>query len=357
MRIDKLDGLRGFCSLMVVFYHYPQSFLPDFIFSNFFIRESWSFVDFFFVLSGFVISYNYSTLSNFIHFWLYLKKRLIRLYPLLFFTTITFLLFKVFSDNFFPELVSSPKTVRLYLLDTCNTLMMLNSTPVFGEASKYLGMNHPSWSVSAEFISYVVFGLSSLFLFNKKNLFSFVIICLCLVVYVVKEQFYFSNYTWFFLRGIIGFNIGCIVYWLFTVKFSIKNNLELILPILIVSMSYFFYNYEFSFKGVVNLILRPLFFGFVILVLLKTNHYFSKFLESKPLKFLGKISYSIYLNHILLLLVLPRIIFKFFGIPQSVFSEFLVLSLTILFVILYSTITYVYIESAFGKLLKKWFKV
>ena len=85
MRIHKLDGLRGFCSLMVVFYHYPQSFLPDFIFRNFFIRESWSFVDFFFVLSGFVISYNYSTLSNPNDFWLYIKKRIIRLYPLLFF--------------------------------------------------------------------------------------------------------------------------------------------------------------------------------------------------------------------------------------------------------------------------------
>ena len=357
MRIDKLDGLRGFCSLMVVFYHYPQPFLPDFIFSNFFIRESWCFVDFFFVLSGFVISYNYSTLSNINDFWLYIKKRFIRLYPLLFFTTIVFLFFKVFSDHFFTELVSSPKSIKLYLLDTCNTLLMLNSTPAFGELSKYLGMNHPSWSVSAEFISYVLFGLSSLFFFNKKNLFSFITICLCIAVYVVKEQFAFSNYTWFFIRGIIGFNIGCIVFWFFTKKFSVKNNLELILPILILSVSYFFYNYEFSLKGVVNLIFRPLFFGFVILVLLKTNHYFSKFLESKPLKFLGKISYSIYLNHILLLLILPRITFKFFGLPQSFFSEFLVLSLTILFVILYSTLTYAYIESDFGKALKKWFKV
>lgn len=357
MRIDKLDGLRGFCSLMVVFYHYPQSFLPDFIFSNFFIRQSWSFVDFFFVLSGFVISYNYSTLSNTNDFWLYIKKRLIRLYPLLFFTTIVFLLFKVFSDNFFPELVISPKSIKFYLFDTCNTLLMLNSTPFFGEMSKYLGINHPSWSVSAEFISYVLFGLSSLFLFNKKNLFSFVTICLCIVIYVIKEQFTFANYTWFFLRGIIGFNIGCIVYWFFTKKFSLKNNLELVLPLLIVYVSYFFHSYEFSFKGVLNLIFRPLFFGFVILVLLKTNHYFSKFLESKPLKFLGKISYSIYLNHILLLLIVPRISFKLFGLPQSCLSEFLVLSLTMLFVILYSTFTYIYIESAFGKALKKLFKI
>ncbi|MDC3029775.1 acyltransferase [Flavobacteriales bacterium] len=356
MRIHKLDGLRGFCSLMVVFYHYPQSFLPDFIFGNFFIRESWSFVDFFFVLSGFVISYNYTTLSSSNDFWLYIKKRIIRLYPLLFFTSIIFLFFKVFSDNFFPELVGSPKSIKLYVLDTCNTLLLLNSTPVFGEISKYLGMNHPSWSVSAEFISYALFGFSSLFYFNKKNLFSFVTICLCVVVYLLKQQLTISNYTWFFLRGLIGFNVGCLVFWLFAKKLSIKNNLELVLPLLIVFVSYFFYSYEFSFKGVVNFIFRPLFFGFIILVLLKTNHYFSRFLESKPLIFLGKISYSIYLNHILLLLVFPRIAFRFFGLPQSYLTELLVLLITMLFVILYSSFTYKYIELALGKSLKKWFK-
>ena len=79
MRITKLDGLRGICSLMVVFYHYGETLIPDFIFNNFIIRQSWSFVDFFFVLSGFVIVYNYKNLCNVHDFWLYLKKRFIRL--------------------------------------------------------------------------------------------------------------------------------------------------------------------------------------------------------------------------------------------------------------------------------------
>ena len=353
MRIDKLDGLRGFCSLMVVLYHYPQSFLPDFIFSNSFIRESWSFVDFFFVLSGFVISYNYSTLSSSNDFWLYIKKRFIRLYPLLLFTTIVFFLFKLLSDNFFADLVNSPKGIKLYLIDCLNTLLMLNSTPAFGEMSKYLGMNHPSWSVSAEFISYVLFGLTSLFFFNKKQLYLLVVTGLCVVVYVIKEQFDVSNYTWFFLRGIIGFNMGCVVYWAYNKKFSVKNNLEITLPFLIVVVFHVFHNYEFSFKEHLNLIFKPLLFSFIILVLLKTNHYFSKFLESKPLKFLGKISYSIYLNHILLLLALPRITFNFFGLHQSSYSELLVLLLTLVVVILYSTLTFTYIESSFARTLKK----
>ena len=355
MRIEKLDGLRGFCSLMVVLYHYPRSFLPEFIFSNSFIRESWSFVDFFFVLSGFVISYNYSTLSSSNDFWLYIKKRFIRLYPLLLYTTLVFLLFKLLSDNFFADLVNSPKSIKLYLIDSFNTLLMLNSTPVFGEMSKYLGMNHPSWSVSAEFISYVLFGLISLFFFNKKQLYLLIVTCLCFAVYIIKEQFVTSNYTWFFLRGIIGFNMGCVVYWIYNKKISVKNNLELILPFLIAIVFYVFHNYEFSFKGHLNLIFKPLLFSFVILVLLKTNHCFSRVLESRPLKYLGKISYSIYLNHILLLLALPRITFNFFGLHQSSYSELIVLLLTILVVILYSTLTFTYIESSFARILKKRF--
>ena len=59
MRINKLDGLRGIFSIMIVLLNYPQEFIPDWFTYNFFIFESYVFVDFFFVLSGFVISYNY----------------------------------------------------------------------------------------------------------------------------------------------------------------------------------------------------------------------------------------------------------------------------------------------------------
>ena len=60
MRITKLDGLRGIFSIMVVIYHYPQEFIPHFIHNFFIVAKSHLFVDFFFVLSGFVIAYNYN---------------------------------------------------------------------------------------------------------------------------------------------------------------------------------------------------------------------------------------------------------------------------------------------------------
>ncbi|MBS1732124.1 MAG: acyltransferase, partial [Bacteroidetes bacterium] len=56
-RLDQLDGLRGLFCLMVILTHFPfKDSLPV---SNFIVRQGYLFVDFFFVLSGFVIAFNY----------------------------------------------------------------------------------------------------------------------------------------------------------------------------------------------------------------------------------------------------------------------------------------------------------
>ena len=49
---------------MVAVYHYPVEYIPGFIHNSFIVSKSHLFVDFFFVLSGFVITYNYHNLIN-----------------------------------------------------------------------------------------------------------------------------------------------------------------------------------------------------------------------------------------------------------------------------------------------------
>ena len=56
-RITQLDGLRGMAAIMVLALHFPLT--DSFMTGNFFVRQSWLFVDFFFVLSGFIIAKNY----------------------------------------------------------------------------------------------------------------------------------------------------------------------------------------------------------------------------------------------------------------------------------------------------------
>ena len=127
MRIKKLDGLRGICSLMVVIYHYSEDFLPDYLYNFFIIRESHTFVDFFFVLSGFVIAHNYHSLNNFKDLWTYLKKRFIRLYPLLFYTVNICLVAMIISNNFLTKYIDEGSSLIQQIYITLDSLTFLNS--------------------------------------------------------------------------------------------------------------------------------------------------------------------------------------------------------------------------------------
>ena len=95
--------------------------------------------------------------------------------------------------------------------------------------------------------------------------------------------------------------------------------------------------------------------SFVVLLViyhLKTNNYISKFLESRPLRYLGKISYSVYLNHALLLLIIPRGFFNGLNVSSNSIYEILILLVSLSFVLLYSHVTFIYVESKLGKLLR-----
>lgn len=56
LRIDVLDALRGICALLVVLVHFRSN---GYIAQLPVLRNGWLFVDYFFVLSGFVIAHSY----------------------------------------------------------------------------------------------------------------------------------------------------------------------------------------------------------------------------------------------------------------------------------------------------------
>src|SRR5438128_7978147 len=79
-RFEALDGWRGVCACFVILFHF-HGYSP--LYSSGLVRNSYLFVDFFFVLSGFVISWNYAhrldTPAGVMRF---LVLRLGRVYPL-----------------------------------------------------------------------------------------------------------------------------------------------------------------------------------------------------------------------------------------------------------------------------------
>jgi peptidoglycan/LPS O-acetylase OafA/YrhL len=346
MRILKLDGLRGIFSLMIVIFHYDPRIIPDFLGENFIIRQSWIFVEFFFVLSGYVISYNYSKIETPVELKLFVKKRFIRLYPLLLFTTLFFLLFESFSNVFLINYTNTPESVSSLFYKTIDTLFLTNSTPILGNGG---GMNGPSWSISSEMISYLVFGIIIFISQPKYRLLIFVFVVLLSGLFQVLFRDLDLDLS--FLRGTLSFSLGVLLYNLSHIKFRVSNYFELIIP-LIVLWSMYLINSESEYDQIHRIVTVNFVFFISIGILLKTNGVISRFLEQRFIQYLGKISYSIYLNHLIVITLFSRLIFSLIKIDQTLFSQLIVLIISIVLVIIYSNLTFNNIEMKIGRFLK-----
>ena len=79
-RYEILDGLRGVAALIVVAFHLFETYSGGQAFQI--LNHGYSAVDFFFVLSGFVIGYAYDDRWGRMTYRDFFKRRLIRLHPM-----------------------------------------------------------------------------------------------------------------------------------------------------------------------------------------------------------------------------------------------------------------------------------
>ena len=349
-RLNNLDGLRGIFSLMVVLYHYSEKILPEFIYNNFLIRSSDLFVDFFFVLSGFVICLNYKNFNHPKQLKVFISKRFFRLYPLLFYTVSVFLFFEIIGSYFFSELINNSNSVQENINNTLESLTFMNSTPILGTS---MGMNYPSWSISSEMISYLTFGLIMILPKNKNRILLNVIVVLISIIILFSLGGGINSFLgdYGFIRGLISFFLGVLVSEIYlTTKIIFRNYLEIISVLIIVISLYTIHNQLLVKEA--SIVLIPLIFSFSILVFSKTNGNISKILQSNLFQFFGKISYSIYLNHGLLIIFIPKIIFNFLGAQNNLQNQLMAFLISILFLITYSYFTYKFVEIKIGGYLK-----
>ena len=78
-----LDGLRGIAAVVVVWYHIFEAFATSHL--DQIINHGYLAVDFFFMLSGFVLAYAYDDRWGKMSTGAFLKRRLIRLHPMVLF--------------------------------------------------------------------------------------------------------------------------------------------------------------------------------------------------------------------------------------------------------------------------------
>ena len=336
-RIHKLDGLRGLFALFVVLFHFNINNAPAALVNNFFVRESYLFVDFFFILSGYVITLTYNEKINSPKsLGKFLLKRFIRLYPLLLFST---LMYWYFVHPFLDK-----HNVTLAL----DTLLLTNSTPILGSE---IGMNYPSWSISSEMISYIVFGACSLIAIKNNKTILITAITIACFIFLVYQQNYFLTGSFGFLRGLACFNLGYLIYMLAKKEIRISNYFEWLIPLAVIGLMYSLYNNSIKNTYAILTIqfLVPVVFALAIYTLLKADGPISKVLATATLQFLGKISYSVYLNQAFIIgFGFPKL-YKWIHLGNGILKQTTCVVLLLLILIIYSWCTQQIIESKIGK--------
>lgn len=92
-----LDGLRGVAAILVVIFHILEAHSTSHL--DLMINHGYLAVDFFFLLSGFVIGYAYDDRWNRMTLKDFFKRRLVRLHPLVIIGSVIGAIFFYFQDS------------------------------------------------------------------------------------------------------------------------------------------------------------------------------------------------------------------------------------------------------------------
>ncbi len=173
-----LDGLRGLAAIMVVVFHFMEIVITDF--TKNFISHGFLAVDFFFCLSGFVITYAYDNRIAGMGLKTFIRLRLIRLHPLVIIGSVLGLLTFLFDPYSNLYAIYGFKETALIFI----TSVFLIPYPVVSERYFNLfNLNAPSWSLFWEYVANFVYAIV-LFKVAKKILAPLVVLAAASLFYV-----------------------------------------------------------------------------------------------------------------------------------------------------------------------------
>ncbi len=300
-QLDPLTSMRGIAAVMVVTYHFTGSFVPNLNPAPLtgLVSKAYLWVDFFFVLSGFIMAHAYTeTFRDRIDwpaFKAFILARVARIYPLHLMVLGGFLgleFIKLILGYFQLGIdVDAPFGPGSSLFGFILNMLMLQTSGLQAQ----LTWNGPAWSVGAEFFAYLLFPFLS-FAMIRASLWvrlmigASTLLALALIVDVggtldVKVGLGLA-------RCLIGFSIGILAQRLVADRpmaqgvFILCGCVAALLPILM------------HFKA--PDILFPFAFACLILFLADRKTWLTQHLSNPVLVRLGEISYAVYMLHFLL---------------------------------------------------------
>jgi peptidoglycan/LPS O-acetylase OafA/YrhL len=304
MRFKALDGWRGLCALSVALMH--LNFAGNFQDVHF-VDNAYLFVDFFFVLSGFVISHStWDRLSSAQDLASFVTRRFARLWPL--HVTVIAILVPVEAVRAYLISVGyySPRVLgfegQFSISSLWENLLFLNAIGL----QERITWNYPSWSIGAEFMTYLIFAACAYFAWRKLIFLAAGLAAtgLTFVVLLAPDSTgptIGATYDYGVFRCIYGFFLGHLTYRAWRAapcRFGTAAEL-----FTLISVIAFVQTVD---EGAFTLA-APLVFAVTVWVFAAEGGFISRALNTKPIQKLGLWSYGIYMTHILVVVGIDKL--------------------------------------------------
>ena len=304
-------------------------------------------VDYFFIIAGFFLFMTTDFRQNFCDF---AKNKLIRMMPLVIFSVFLFWVFSLFTPIQFPK------------FEFVFTLLSINCVGLTFKGS----INAAAWFVSALFWSMCFYFY--LYKITDKKWFNLICACLiffCYSMYINTTGKMFLNVYSVFNKGILrafaGIGVGYFISMIYKDNIeSIKNwslniwqklGFTVMEGFLLCWLLYYTFLHHFRYKNFLILILA--FIGLFWLFLIKKG-WISKLLDNNISVFLGQFTFSIFLTHLLVIILWKRCwceTHQSWVIVNPILNLFIVYTVSILFGVL----TFYLFEKPITKYLKNKF--
>ena len=355
---ENLDGLRAIAALAVIFSHAARWF--DYPETKFYEQLKFIFrfggdggglgVTFFFILSGFLITFlmfQEQEEHGSIHIVYFYMRRVLRIWPLYYMTIIVGFAWDPLTSWLSGEVHVEKASILLYALFAANFDHIYHGMPETG----ILGVQ---WSVAVEEQFYLLWPFI-FHVFSKKKMFPLILLCIIVMSEMfnagathraVSHYHLVSNFRFLALGGLLAFVCHFKNDWLSSCldKLSRRSHwliygMGLSLMLFNQKLAALVHDYKYAYHFI-----PPLFFSFVIVEQNFSNHSFFKIGSCEILNWLGKISYGLYLTH-MLAIYLILVLF-----PQNPEMVLLKVAATLALTVVISHGSHAYVESFFMSL-------
>jgi peptidoglycan/LPS O-acetylase OafA/YrhL len=307
---ELLDGLRGVAALLVIWYHVFEGFAfagGGMITS---INHGYLAVDFFFMLSGFVISYAYDDrLGRSMNFKDFFKRRLIRLHPMVIMGVLIGVVFYILQGGVKWDGTTVPAS--LIIIAAVSGMLLIPAIPgasydIRGNGEMF-PLNGPSWSLFFEYIGNILYAFVIHRFSNKVLAIWTGVLGLGLGYFALTDAAGYGsigvgwtldavNLIGGLLRMLFPFSLGMLLARNFK-PIKTKGTFW-ICPILLVLLFHIPYvagNGTISYNGIFEMLCLTIIFPILIWVGASGNTTDKR--STKIFKFLGDISFPVYIIH------------------------------------------------------------